>query len=95
MVPFNENKIPLTYINVVVWARSRFPHAFDTLPSFRKMTFEDSYDIKYDRPIRRSLGRSKHKKLLVVGSHVPRNEVEDALVYAHLHAGDTAIEYFW
>jgi hypothetical protein len=95
MPSFDEDKTPLTLDNVQAWARVKFPSAFSVLPKVDQATFVSVDDFKFDRSISRSLGRSEHKKLLVVGAHAPGPEAEDVLVCAHVHAEDTAVSYFW
>jgi len=95
MSSFDEERSPLTLANIVGWARQKFPDAFGPLPKVDKVEFRDVDDFFFDRPIQRSLGRSEHKKLLVVGAHAPGDTVEDAPVCAHIHTDDSAVSYFW
>jgi hypothetical protein len=95
MPPFDKDKTPLTLDDVRAWARIKFPNALSALPKVEKATFLQVDDFTFERPISRSLGRSEHRKLLVVGAHSPGAVAEDALVCAHAHADDTAISYFW
>jgi hypothetical protein len=88
MRAFDEAKTPLTLDNVQRWARDRFPDAFAALPSLDTLSFIDVDDVRFDRAIYRSLGRSVHKKLLIVGAYAPSTKVEDAEICAHIHADD-------
>ncbi len=91
---FNEQKTPLTLANVQAWARHEFPDAFRALPRASKVSYMDIDDTHFNRVIQRSLGRSTHKKLLVIGDYAPGDVVEDSKVVAHVHEHDTEIAFY-
>jgi hypothetical protein len=91
---FDEAKTPLTLDNIQRWARDRFPDAFAALPSLESLSFIDVDDVRFERAIYRSLGRSAPKKLLIVGAYAPGTKVEDAEICAHIHAGDGLVDFF-
>lgn len=80
MLPFDEDRTPLTLDNVRSWAYAKFPGAFNVLPKVDEAIFLQVDDFTFARFIKRCLGRSKHKRLLVVGAHAPGEVAEDALV---------------
>lgn len=95
MLPFDEDRTPLTLDNVRSWAHAKFPGAFNVLPKLDEATFLQVDDFTFARFIKRCLGRSEHKRLLVVGAQAPDEVAEDALVCAHVHADDQEVNYFW
>ncbi|KAJ4410750.1 hypothetical protein N0V91_001678 [Didymella pomorum] len=94
MADFNEQKTPLTLANVQTWARFEFPEAFKALPRASRVSYIDIDDTSFNRVIQRSLGRSTHKKLLVIGDYAPGDDVEDSKVVAHVHEHDTEITFY-
>ncbi|KAJ4331608.1 hypothetical protein N0V87_009006 [Didymella glomerata] len=94
MADFNEQKTPLTLANVQAWARFEFPEAFKALPRASRVSYIDIDDTSFNRVIQRSLGRSTHKKLLVIGDYAPGDDVEDSKVVAHVHEHDTEITFY-
>ncbi|KAH7069219.1 hypothetical protein BKA63DRAFT_450992 [Paraphoma chrysanthemicola] len=95
MASFDEGKSPLTLLSIQAWARFKFHDDFEALPSLERVAFIDVDDMVFDRTIRRSLGRSEHKKLLLVGAHSPQSEVQDIEVCAHIHADDDEITLYY
>jgi hypothetical protein len=94
MADFNEFKSPLTLDNVQAWARADFHDAFRALPRASRVKFIDIEDLSFNRAIQRSLGRSTHKKLLIIGGYAPGEEVEDSRVVAHVHEDSTEISFY-
>jgi hypothetical protein len=94
MADFNESKTPLTLENVQSWARAEFNDAFRALPRASRVKFIDIEDLSFSRAIQRSLGRSTHKKLLIIGGYAPGEEVEDSRVVAHVHEDSTEISFY-
>lgn len=94
MADFNESKTPLTLDNVQTWARTEFNDAFRALPRASRVKFIDIEDLSFSRAIQRSLGRSTHKKLLIIGGYAPGEEVEDSRVVAHVHEDSTEISFY-
>jgi hypothetical protein len=94
MPSFDEAKSPLTLANIQAWAYSKFPDAFDALPLLEKLAFNDVDYTTFDRTVRRSLGRSMHKKLLIVGAYSPGTDIEDVEVCAHIHAGEDEVTFY-
>ncbi|KAH7088689.1 hypothetical protein FB567DRAFT_578516 [Paraphoma chrysanthemicola] len=95
MASFDEAKSPLTFLSIRAWARFKFHNDFDTLPPLQKIAFIDVDDMVFDRTVRRSLGRSEHKKLLLVGAHSPESDLEDNEVCAHIHADDDEVTLYY
>ena len=94
MADFNEQKTPLTLANIQAWARHEFPDAYKALPRASRVSYIDIDDTSFSRVIQRSLGRSTHKKLLVIGDYAPGDDVEDSKVVAHVHEHDTEITFY-
>ncbi|UPX18653.1 uncharacterized protein EKO05_0008945 [Ascochyta rabiei] len=94
MADFNEQKTPLTLANIQAWARVEFSDAFNALPRASRVSYIDIDDTSFNRVIQRSLGRSTHKKLLVIGDYAPGDHVEDSKVVAHVHEHDTEITFY-
>lgn len=93
---FNEVRTPLTAPNVQAWARANFPVSFRALPRAARLQwieFDESFTIS--RAIWRSLGRSTHKQLLVIGGYAP-GDVEDPIdrVTAHVHADEAEVSFY-
>ncbi|KAF2855214.1 hypothetical protein T440DRAFT_464504 [Plenodomus tracheiphilus IPT5] len=97
MADFNETRTPLTSKNVQAWARATFNTPFKTLPrvaTLKWIEVEDSFTIS--RAVWRSLGRSAHKQLLVIGGYAPGPEVDEPadLVTAHVHADEPDVSFY-
>lgn len=93
---FNEVRSPLTSQNVQAWARAHFPAHFRALPRPARLQwieFDESFTIS--RAIWRSLGRSTHKQLLVIGGYAP-GDVEEPIdrVTAHVHADEAEVSFY-
>ncbi|KAL6707103.1 hypothetical protein ACN47E_004855 [Coniothyrium glycines] len=94
---FNEVRTPLTAPNVQAWARANFPPQFRALPRAARLQWiecDESFTIS--RAIWRSLGRSSHKQLLVIGGYAPGAEVEEPTdrVTAHVHADEAEVSFY-
>jgi hypothetical protein len=98
MHDFNEARTPLTSDNVQAWGRANFPVAFRTLPrpARLKWTSLDEFDLRTNRAVYRSLHRSAHKQLLIIGGFAPGPEVEDepADVLAHIHHDEAGVTFY-
>ncbi|KAF2029695.1 hypothetical protein EK21DRAFT_89629 [Setomelanomma holmii] len=94
MASFDKAKSLLTRVNVQAWAPLIFCEAFYSLPPLETVIFVDVDDTTFDRTVRRSLGRSVHKKLLVVGAYSPGSDVEDVEVCAHIHDGEHEVTLY-
>ncbi|KAH7079495.1 hypothetical protein FB567DRAFT_123339 [Paraphoma chrysanthemicola] len=98
MHDFNEARTPLTSESVQSWGRANFPVAFRTLPrpARLKWTTLDEFDLKSNRAVYRSLHRSAHKQLLVIGGYAPGPEVDDepADVLAHMHHDEAGVTFY-
>ncbi|KAF1847647.1 uncharacterized protein K460DRAFT_307065 [Cucurbitaria berberidis CBS 394.84] len=98
MATNNEAKLPLTNESVQAWARATFPGPFRALPRSARLTWiefdESSFSIS--RAIWRSLGRSSHKQLLVIGAYAPGAEIEEPTdrVVAHVHADEAEVSFY-
>ncbi|KAI8943717.1 hypothetical protein NX059_001696 [Plenodomus lindquistii] len=97
MADFNETRTPLTSKNVQAWARTNFNAPFKALPrvtTLKWIEVEDSFTIS--RAVWRSLGRSAHKQLLVIGGYAPGPEVDEPadLVTAHVHADEPDVSFY-
>ncbi|CBX97058.1 hypothetical protein LEMA_P101890.1 [Plenodomus lingam JN3] len=97
MADFNETRSPLTSKNVQAWARTHFNTPFKALPKVATLKWiqvEDSFTIS--RAVWRSLGRSAHKQLLVIGGYAPGPEVDEPvdLVTAHVHADEPDVSFY-
>ncbi|KAH9883038.1 hypothetical protein J1614_000405 [Plenodomus biglobosus] len=97
MADFNETRTPLTSKNVQAWARTHFSAPFKALPraaTLKWIQVEDSFTIS--RAVWRSLGRSAHKQLLVIGGYAPGPEVDEPadLVTAHVHADEPDVSFY-
>lgn len=97
MTDFNDARTPLTAPNVQAWARANFPHPFRALPRAARLQWievDDSFIIS--RAIWRSLGRSSHKQLLVIGGYSPGPEVDESSdrVTAHVHADEAEVSFY-
>lgn len=96
MADFDERKTPLTLDNIRVWADAKFPRAFRALPGVAKVSFLEFDDAKFesDRSIERSIKRSEHKKLLMIGKYAPESEDEEEFACAIVHANDYNVSYY-
>lgn len=99
MAEFNEARSPLTTANVQSWARAVFPVPFRALPRPAKMQWiqfdESSFVIS--RSTWRSLGRSDHKQLLVIGGYAPGSHMDDEptdCVAAHVHVDEAEVSFY-
>ncbi|KAF1833696.1 hypothetical protein BDW02DRAFT_569786 [Decorospora gaudefroyi] len=99
MADFNETRSPLTNENVQIWARANFTAPFRALPRAARLNwieFDESFTIS--RAIWRSLGRSSHKQLLVIGGYAPGPAGDDDeptdRVTAHVHEDEAEVSFF-
>lgn len=97
MTDFNETRTPLTALNVQAWARANFPVPFRALPRAARLQWievDETYTIS--RAIWRSLGRSSHKQLLVIGGYAPGPDVEEPTdrVTAHVHSDEAEVSFY-
>ncbi|KAF2025515.1 hypothetical protein EK21DRAFT_76272 [Setomelanomma holmii] len=97
MPDFNEARTPLTSESVQTWSRANFSASFRALPGPKKLKWHslDKFDLS-NRTVYRSLGRSAHKQLLVIGGYAPGSEVEDEQddVLAHLHHDAADVSFY-
>jgi FtsZ-binding cell division protein ZapB len=96
---FLESKSPLTKDNVHKWAIAEFVTDFAELPKHSRLkwvTFQSS--PRHSRPLMRSLGRSSHGKLLIIGGYAPGPEILDDEpsdpVVAHVHANESDCSFY-
>lgn len=94
MSDFNEAKTLLNLENVQTWARTKFPEAFTALPKVSRVTFLDIAETSYNRSVQRSLGRSTHNKLLIIGEYAPGSEDPDSGVGAHVHSDNAEVSFY-
>lgn len=97
MPDFNEARSPLTSNNVQQWGRQNFPIPFRALPRPAKLKWEDLDEFRTGRPVWRSLGRSAHKKLLVIGGYAPGPDIVDdptERVLAHVHSDEAEVSFY-
>jgi hypothetical protein len=99
MADFNETRSPLTNENVQAWARQNFAAPFRALPRAARLQwieFDESFTIS--RAIWRSLGRSTHKQLLVIGGYAPGPAGDDDepidRVTAHVHEDEAEVSFY-
>lgn len=99
MAEFNETRSPLTNDNVQAWARHHFAAPFRALPRAARLQwieFDESFTIS--RAIWRSLGRSTHKQLLVIGGYAPGPAGDDDepidRVTAHVHEDEAEVSFY-
>ncbi|KAL6158777.1 hypothetical protein ACJBU6_02877 [Exserohilum turcicum] len=99
MADFNETRSPLTNDNVQAWARHHFAAPFRALPRAARLQwieFDESFTIS--RAIWRSLGRSTHKQLLVIGGYAPGPAGDDDepidRVTAHVHEDEAEVSFY-
>jgi len=99
MTDFNETRSPLTNENVQNWARANFAAPFRALPRAARLhwiEFDESFTIS--RAIWRSLGRSTHKQLLVIGGYAPGPAGDDDeptdRVTAHVHEDEAEVSFY-
>jgi hypothetical protein len=97
MPNFNEAKSPLTSDNVQTWARAHFSGPFRALPRPAKLKWMEIDDFRKSRPVFRSLGRSSHKQLLVIGGYAPGPDIEEEptdQVVAHVHTDEAEVSFY-
>jgi hypothetical protein len=97
MPNFNEAKSPLTSDHVQGWARATFAGSFRALPRPGKLKWMEIDDYRKSRPVFRSLGRSSHKQLLVIGGYAPGPEIEEEpidQVVAHVHTDEAEVSFY-
>jgi hypothetical protein len=97
MHDFDESRSPLTNDNVQSWARTNFPAPFRALPRFARLNWTDSDKFKTSRPVYRSLGRSTHKQLLIIGGYAPGPEIDEEptdRVVAHVHSDEAEVSFY-
>ncbi|KAF1941298.1 hypothetical protein EJ02DRAFT_444853 [Clathrospora elynae] len=99
MTDFSETRSPLTNDNVQNWARAIFSAPFRALPRAARLNwieFDESFTIS--RAIWRSLGRSSHKQLLVIGGYAPGPAGDDDepidRVTAHVHTDEAEVSFY-
>jgi hypothetical protein len=99
MADFSETRSPLTNDNVQAWARHNFAAPFRALPRAARLQwieFDESFTIS--RAIWRSLGRSTHKQLLVIGGYAPGPAGDDDepidRVTAHVHEDEAEVSFY-
>ncbi|USP81690.1 hypothetical protein yc1106_08964 [Curvularia clavata] len=99
MADFNETRSPLTNDNIQAWARHQFAASFRALPRAARLQwieFDESFTIS--RAIWRSLGRSTHKQLLVIGGYAPGPAGDDDepidRVTAHVHEDEAEVSFY-
>ncbi|KAL1593309.1 hypothetical protein SLS60_010917 [Paraconiothyrium brasiliense] len=98
----SDTKIPLTAKTVRAIARASFAEPFEKLagavPDSKWLDFDvnDARSIGADRAVYRSLSRSKHKRLLVVGWYAPGygDERPTDRVAAHVHADPAEVRFY-
>jgi hypothetical protein len=97
MPDFNEARSPLTSDNVQTWARANFPAPYRALPRHSRLNWTGFEEFNMSRPVWRSLGRSKHKQLLVIGGYAPGPEIDEEptdRVVAHVHADEAEVSFY-
>jgi hypothetical protein len=97
MYDFNEARSPLTNDNVQTWARTNFSAPFRALPRHARLNWTGFEEFTMSRPVWRSLGRSSHKQLLVIGGYAPGPEVEEEptdRVVAHVHTDEAEVSFY-
>ncbi|KAL5117456.1 hypothetical protein ACEQ8H_004621 [Pleosporales sp. CAS-2024a] len=94
---FFEARSPLTSDNVQSWARTYFTAPFRALPRFARLNWTGFEEFTMSRPVWRSLGRSTHKQLLVIGGYAPGPDIEEEptdRVVAHVHSDEAEVSFF-
>ncbi|KAF2827011.1 hypothetical protein CC86DRAFT_322847 [Ophiobolus disseminans] len=97
MYDFNEARSPLTNDNVQSWARTNFSTPFRALPRFARLNWTGFDEFTMSRPVWRSLGRSSHKQLLVIGGYAPGPDIEEEptdRVVAHVHTDEAEVSFY-
>jgi hypothetical protein len=97
MYDFNEARSPLTNDNVQTWARTNFSAPFRALPRHARLNWTGFEEFTMSRPVWRSLGRSSHKQLRVIGGYAPGPEVEEEptdRVVAHVHTDEAEVSFY-
>ncbi|KAH4346409.1 hypothetical protein HBI56_155150 [Parastagonospora nodorum] len=94
---FNEARSPLTSDNVQSWGRTYFSAPFRALPRFARLNWTGFEELSMSRPVWRSLGRSTHKQLLVIGGYAPGPDIEEEptdRVVAHVHSDEAEVSFY-
>ncbi|KAF1918889.1 hypothetical protein BDU57DRAFT_567532 [Ampelomyces quisqualis] len=97
MPEFNEARSPLSNDNVQSWARANFTAPFRALPRYARLNWTGFGEFTMSRPIWRSLGRSTHKQLLIIGGYAPGPDIEEEptdRVVAHVHADEAEVSFY-
>ncbi|KAH8731916.1 hypothetical protein GQ44DRAFT_603701 [Phaeosphaeriaceae sp. PMI808] len=97
MPDFNEQRSPLTSDNVQTWARTNFSAPFRALPRFARLNWTGLEEFTMSRTVWRSLGRSQHKQLLVIGGYAPGPDIDEEptdRVVAHVHAHEAEVSFY-
>ncbi len=99
MTDFNEARSPLTKENVHNWGRNLFPLPLRALPKAApsKWIQFDSSSFNFSRSVWRSLDRSVHKQLLIIGGYAPGPIVDDEptdRVVAHVHSDEAEVSFY-
>jgi hypothetical protein len=97
MPDFNEARSPLTSDNVQSWARTNFSAPFRALPRHARLNWTGFEEFTMSRPVWRSLGRSSHKQLLIIGGYAPGPDIEEEptdRVVAHVHADEAEVSFY-
>lgn len=98
MADTNEARLPLTAESVQAWACANFPRPFGSLPRLSRLIWIGFDETRFanNRAAWRSIGRSSHKQLLVIGAYEPGSEAMEEptdRVVAHLHSDEAAITF--
>ena len=99
MTDLGDARFPLTKDNVQDWARKNFPLPFRALPKAApsKWIRFDSASFSISRSVWRSLDRSVHKQLLVIGGYAPGPNIVDEPtdhVVAHVHMDEAEVSFY-
>lgn len=97
MPDFNEARSPLTSDNVQSWGRANFSAPFRALPRFARLNWTGFEEFSMSRPVFRSLGRSTHKQLLIIGGYAPGPDIEEEptdRVVAHVHSDEAEVSFY-
>ena len=97
MYDFNEVRSPLSNDNVQAWARTNFSAPYRALPRFARLNWTGFDEFTMSRPVWRSLGRSTHKQLLVIGGYAPGPDIEEEptdRVVAHVHTDEAEVSFY-
>lgn len=96
MADFNEARSPLNLPNVQAWGKTNFSISYAAVPRPAKLKWHHLDEFQTGRPIWRSLGRSAHKRLLVIGGYAPGPDIEEdgETVLAHVHSDEAEVSFF-